>query len=281
MGIPFPLPVEDRSRLRLRTISSQTNVIVLDAFIKRRGERTPRQLEILNLTPDGDRGVDIAEEFIPGGELWGVSARERLGTLERGQTYCRIDLIPPSGGATLLNLARGYVHRENILSGGEFEDSLSGKGHLSWRTVADDVTPVSITQALAIANARLKVYGFVWYYNCAVEAVTRVLRALYRNPGPSVPTGFDTISIVAKPHSADLSLTTGQEGILYAYNSGRGDGYASRNDNTALSVENTTTVAQIFPLEIMEDDLAELRFTVVDAHADDRHSIFILQEEWI
>mgnify|MGYP001597724266 CR=1 FL=1 len=36
-----------------------------------------------------------------------------------------------------------------------------------------------------------------------------------------------------------------------------------------------------FPLMVTEDDLMDLFFDVGSANANDRHSIYLLQEEWL
>ena len=57
--------------------------------------------------------------------------------------------------------------------------------------------------------------------------------------------------------------------------------FESVNDNTVLSVRDVGSSPTPFPLTITEDDLAELFFDVASAQVADRHSIYLLQEEWL
>ncbi len=177
-------------------------------------------------------------------------------------------------------IAAGYIDIPHVPLG-TFEAARSGRGHLAWRTVADDVAPVDITEPLAVTGALRRVYGFVWYYHSSSDVVSRLLRVFIRAPGIGIPTGFSIDESILLTHSVNLTLTTDQEGIVYSYKSMGGDGVAILNDNTSLSSETTTTQPQLWPLDVLADDLAKIQFEVTDARANDRHSIFILQEEWI
>ena len=64
-------------------------------------------------------------------------------------------------------------------------------------------------------------------------------------------------------------------------NPGRGDGFSSFNDTGTLTSNDTGSAPIPFPYWAVEDDLAELFFDVASAHANDRHSIYLLQEEWL
>ncbi len=234
-------------------------------------------------------GTRAAELFRPGsGDVFPKDGRvtslavDALGATKRGQYYIHL-FVERRDVGRLMSLAAFYVTSMFFGGLGFFEQPIhdSGGGHLAWRTVANDIAPVSITEVLAASGAFRRVYGFAWYYHASGDIADRILRVNCRAPGLSIPTGFSVSETVYNPHIAALTLSQDQEGILYSYKNRGGDGYSSRNDNAALTVDVSTTAAQIWPVDIVENDLMELRFDVVDAEAADRHSIFILQEEWL
>ncbi len=228
------------------------------------GDRTPQDFRSPNDVP-----FDM--------EILSAHVTNLGGVIKRGQLF--VSLQTQSRGPILAN---GYVHAGHPVSMETFESSVSGMGHLSWRVVVSDVTPVDVIELLAVSDARRRIYGFAWYYHCGADVANRLLRASVRAPGTGIPTGFSIAETVQLPHSADLSLQQNEEGILYSYNGGgSGGGIATRNDNGALTAENPTTQPQPWPMDVAEDDLVEIQFNLTDEEAADRHSIFILQEEWI
>ncbi len=154
-------------------------------------------------------------------------------------------------------------------------------GAQEWRIIADDVAPVDITEILAATNARRIVYGFVWYYNASGDAATRVLTASVRKPGRTRPTGYGTSTTTRVWVSASVTLTVNEEGLIYAVNTGGRDGLTVYNDNGTVTVDDHTTAPSPFPLRVSQNDLVEIFFDITDGHANDRHTIMVLQEEWI
>ncbi len=53
------------------------------------------------------------------------------------------------------------------------------------------------------------------------------------------------------------------------------------NDKGARTIEDTTTEPIPFPYWAQESDVGEIFFDVESAQAADRHSIYIIREEWI
>ncbi len=212
------------------------------------------------------------------GIVVGLNVEVPLG-IERGQVYAEAFITDGATGLARTWLGKGYVYDQHFVGLGEFEESGpgGGEGHLNWRVIADDIAPAASTiRLLAVANGFRRIHGFVWYYHSSSDVATRILRVFVRAPGPSLPTGFSIPEIVNLPHSDNLTLTANEEGILYSSAK-----MASRNDATTMSTENAATQPQIWPVDMEEDDLMELFFSVTDGESADRNSIFILQEEWI
>ncbi len=154
-------------------------------------------------------------------------------------------------------------------------------GYLHWRIIADDIAPVDIQTALAIANSRRIIYGFVWYYHASADVAARTMKATLRNLGLAMPTGFTEGFNSTIWGTATVTLTADEEGLIYVMAPNARDGFSmSADDGTAASA-NSASAPQPFPLLISQEDLAEIFWNVGSAHANDRHSIYILEEEWI
>ncbi len=271
MAILFPFRRGDTILASVEAVTT-TKVVLYVRVAYADGTQDTLVMEITHSVGDGSHEHNESEPFLKDGVVEEVCHLSSSGMV-RKEFYvetCR------RWGVAHFNLCYGYVYPDHSVPLGFHENKLSGKGNMSWRTVADDVTPVDITELLAAANVFRKVHGFVWYYNCAAEVADRILRAIVRAPGLSLPTGFTLAEQVVFPHSTDLSLQNGQEGILYSYGQ-----FASRNDAGSVATENVTTNPQIWPVWVKSNDLIEIQFELTNAHVDDRHSIFIFQEEWI
>ncbi len=271
--------VSDGSTFQVESFSTQATAFRASLLVEYDdGEQAPFEV---SHTPNSDR--TSATSPFPGRvsrDATVISALLESAALKRGQCFARIQVLDASGNQ-IDELNAGYVTATKSVRLGEFEDSLSRRGFLEWRAVASDVAPVTITEVLAATNAFRRVYGYVWYYHADDTVASRILRVHVRAPGTSIPTGFSIAEIVSAPNDGNLTLTADEEGIAYAYNSGRGDGFASLLDNGTLTQSDTASAPIPFPLEVPEDDLIEILFTPTAAEATDRHSIFISQEEWI
>ncbi len=273
-----PLPLSTDMLFRLSLTASVTTPVNMSALVSRRPNSVPYVINnaIGPVAHSGNRTRETFTEPTGGGFLW------RLGTgtpggVKRGQMYGEIGLEWRGGGG--LSIGSGYISQMSGLKTGFFEGSRTGPGHLQWRTVADDIAPADITEPLAVANAFRRVFGYVWYYHCSGDVADRGLQASIRAPGPSIPTGFSIVERIVD--STQLTLSANQEGIVYSYKSRGGDGAGITNDNGTVANTTTSTFQQIWPLEVSEEDLIEIFFNVTNEEAADRHSIFILQEEWI
>lgn len=205
-------------------------------------------------------------------------------SVKRGQ--CFVEIVTLNRNRENVDyLAQGYINDGQNLPLDRFENSLSGRGHLQWVTLADDIAGnvADIERTLAATNAFRRIYGYVWYYNADGNASSRKLRVNIRSLGLALPTGYSAglSRIQNYTHAADLTLTSAEEGQVYAYNSGHGDGFASKNDDGTATEENNTTAGQIFPMEIEENDLGVMHFDLTDGLVGDAQSIYLLQEEWI
>ncbi len=158
-----------------------------------------------------------------------------------------------------------------------------GNGFKENRVIADDVAPADIEETLAATNALRRIDGFIWYYHCSGDVADRTLRAFFRSVGDGLPTGMTEGSntIVGRwPTASVLTLSANQEGLIYV-NASEGKSYSINVDNGAFVKESTSTQADAFPYWAQENDVGEIFFDVTDEEAADRHSIYIIQEEWL
>ncbi len=274
--------VESGDRLFLIYTASATPNF-LSGYIdveNKNGKTQPYEVRIVSFLADRSHQLNeaLAVEIEEDGKIVGGGIAVDRAVIKRGDCYATL-FIQRRLGIDLL-VAKGYA--DNIPIGlGETEDSMHGAGRLGWRTVVADVTPVDVTVALAALNTRRKIYGFVWYYHASSDVADRLLRVFIQAPGISLPTGFSISESILPTHSSPMGLSANEEGILYSYKSRGGEGVSARSDNGVLASEVTTADPQIWPIDVVEDDRIKLFFDVADAEAADRHSIFILQEEWI
>jgi hypothetical protein len=78
-----------------------------------------------------------------------------------------------------------------------------------------------------------------------------------------------------------MTLTQDEEGTLFWYNPGRGDGIHAINDNGTVTQSSTATNPVPFPLLVHEDDPSHVDLVVASASANDRWSVYALVEEWL
>ncbi len=275
MGI-FPLPIEPDSSLRLRVQSSETARIVMDALVQRR-RRQPELIELINVTPDGDRLIDAREVSIPGETLWGLTIREPTGTLERGKTFVRGDLIGPQGGSTIQVLASGYVHGEHVVTGGRIESPTDGQGDTDPQTIAFDAAGnVDTQQNLALAKSIRRVDGITVYYHCSSDVAARTMEFRLRDPGLGVPTGFDIGNDRQVYNLTGPALAGDEDGVLYM----NGFGYAVVVDNNVITTSNNTTAPTPFPFWVHQLDQMEIFLDITAGEAADRYAIYAHGEIW-
>lgn len=200
---------------------------------------------------------------------------------KRGQVFA---FVHSGGNVPEQMLARGYLFGNGSLILGQDEGMLSGKGHLFWDALADDIAPAAVvTKVLAATNARRLIWGFIWYYHSSGDVAGRGLRVLLKDIGLALPTGMTSGSMTTPrkwPTGANLDLTANQEGVIYA--SGKAQSpFSGIVDNAVISLEDASSTPLPFPLEVTEEDQATLLFVTTAGEAADRHSIYLLMEEWI
>ncbi len=155
-----------------------------------------------------------------------------------------------------------------------------GNGFRKPRAIADDIAPADIQEPLAANNAMRRIDGFIWYYHCSGDVATRTLQASVRDLGDGLPTGMTSgVNTLAQlwPTTGTLSLIADQEGTMVVNNAG----FAVTIDTGTATWENNSTQPNPFPYWANENDVGEFFWEVANEEAADRHSIYILQEEWI
>lgn len=217
-----------------------------------------------------------SQRFNHDGEIVSAHVRVVSGSPVRGQLFA---VLRVRNGP---ELCRGYLTTGQGVNLGTFENSLGGRGHVAWRTIADDTAPADTIAALATTNTLRRVYGFVWYYHCSSDAGTRGFSVGYNNPGLATPTGYSQTGLITQFIQTALGLTPNQEGVMYASSFAGQDGFGVTNDNdAALVIQPSSSAPDPLPFLIEENDLAEIRFNVANENANDRMSIYISQEEWL
>ncbi len=238
----------------------------------------------MDVSTVGTRGIELfrlpVDEFLEKpGKVIGISVDVKSTPIKRGELYMVAFLRRSKDDLSVYSLFSGYVTNEFFGGLGFHEPNVGGKGFLSWRPVAEDIAPADITEALAIANALRKVRGFVWYYHASGDVADRTFVVNLRTPGTALPTGITTggtTTVHTFPYGGAITLSANQEGMIYIL-----DNFAMSADNASRTFENVSIKPTGFPMWLHEDDLAELLFNVTDEEAADRHSIYVLQEEWM
>ncbi len=176
-------------------------------------------------------------------------------------------------------LCYGYLYAERNLTMGVFDSMVGGVGFKSNRAVADDIAPVDIQESLAITNTLRRIDGFIWYYHCSSDVADRTLRASLRDLGDGLPTGMtsggNTLAQLW-PSAAVLTLSANQEGTIIVK-----DQFAVSVDTGTPTFEDPSSRPNPFPYWAQSNDTGEFFFDVTDEEAADRHSIYIIEEEWI
>ncbi len=207
------------------------------------------------------------------------------GSPQRGQTYVLLR-VRDRNRLTVGELVSDYVFGSHLalfpfIIGPE---SGAGSGFREPRAVADDIAPADIQEPIAVTGATVRIDGFIWYYHCSGDVATRTLRASIRDLGPGLPTGMTSganTRIQRWPSAGTLDLTANQEGMMFVSGLLGKAGFATSSDDGTQTLEPTTTQPIPFPYWARPTDVGEFFFDVTDEEAADRHSIYILQEEWI
>ncbi len=271
-----PLPLSKDMLFRLSLISSVTTPVNMSALVSNRPNSVPYVINnaIGPVVHSGNRTRETFTEPTGGGFLW------RLGTgtpggVKRGQMYGEIGLEWRGGGG--LSVGSGYISQTAGLKTGFFENSLEGKGFLSWVQIANDVAGDVVTTALlAASNARRKIIAVLVKYESSGDTATRLLTVDIRDVADvSGPTGFSIDEIVYKTSS--VSLVANEQGMIYI----AGNWYRIANDNGSITIANNATTANPLPIWVDENDTAALVVTATDGESADRYDAFVQMEEWV
>ncbi len=244
-----------------------------------------------------DGGLPMSKKITSGVDGSSKTDRIRIvrkGILETGSTgmvtgpiaqqpgQLMVDAALVRAGSVIGRIIAGYLYRTHDPGfPGPIMSALDGPGYRHTVSVAADVTPVNVRQALAVTNLLRKVYGFVWLYNCAAQVATRTMNVRVENPLLAGPTGFGGDANARFMSIGTVTLTTGEEGMIYLLNEGHGDGFHVLNDAGSITTNSTATLPVPFPMTVLEEDPVEILFDIGSAHADDRHSIGIFVEDWL
>ncbi len=219
--------------------------------------------------------------FLSPGTVRGLSIVATRIAVKRGRVFT--SLVTVQGGLQRDRLASGYIYDGYGLSLDTFQDPLEGRGFIQNLAIRDDVAPVDTTHAFGAVNLLRRIDGFIWYYHCSGDSATRTMRASVRDLGDGLPTGMTSggnTLVKAYPSAGNLSLIADQEGLIYV-NANTGKSFAVSVDTGVQTIEDITTDPDPFPYWATEDEVGELFFDVGSANANDRHSIYIIEEQWI
>lgn len=209
---------------------------------------------------------------------WIVSGQVTAATvLGRGQTYVQAHTrAGGAGGPVRSTLLGDYVFALHAAPLGRFVDPgpAGGPGNFIIEGVAVDIAPVDVAFSMAATSATRKVHSFAWWYHCSGDVADRTLTTSFLEPLGTGPTGFSIAASIWV--SATITLSANQEGIMYAE-----DNYISYNDAGVITYGNTTTAPVPLPKWVRAGDPFDILFDVALAEAADRHSIYVLYEEWL
>ncbi len=245
----------------------------------------------IDANPMGDYGLDeffLDLPFEKPGRVVGISADVRGSAVRRGENYMRI-FIRRALAVTHLNcIASFYVTSDFFGALGFFEPSVGGRGFLSWVEVFHDRAgnAVAVDFPLAATNTQRLIYGLAWYYHCSSDVATRTMSTPRVNGlGGVKPTGFTLTGTNAMfwNSGTNISLTADEEGAIVSYAAEGKDGLTATLDNGVRTVANAATLPTPWPLWVTPDDVDSIiRFpSISSGEAADRHSAYVLIEEWI
>ncbi len=193
---------------------------------------------IIQITTNG-------EVIRQGGEVVGATVQGDFSGLRRGQFYTSL-FLQRAGTDQLL--CKGYLYNINTIGLGEFIEAGSGIGNLFYDTVVhDEAGNVVTTFSPELTNARRILYGIVWYYHASGDTADRVLDVEIRRPWGALPTNGTAGVIDPILKWTGPSLSANQEGNMFFYNPGRGEGITTTNDNGTVAISSTNTTPRPFP----------------------------------
>ncbi len=206
---------------------------------------------------------------------------------KRGQTFVIMQLN--RRGSPVQNLATDYWSDTSAVALGQFNEAGpgGGNGFLSWVEVFHDRAgnAAAVDFALSATNAIRKVLGLAWYYNSSGDVADRTfVQPQLLGLGGAKPTGFilgGSNAFFWNP-GGDIALIADQEGAFVSY-ADTALGRSVQVDTGVAAVVNTSVDPTPWPLWVTEDDVDTIiRFpAITSGEAADRHSAYVLVEEWI
>ncbi len=219
----------------------------------------------------------------------GVVARATVASktaAKRGRTYVELFTKDSGEDANQDVLLADYISSALQPSLGRYHETGpgGGTGFIDKRAIADDIAPVDIEHTLGETNLLRRIDGFIWYYHASSDVATRTMRCSLRDLGHGLPTGMTSgLNTLAQlwPSAGTLDLTANQEGMMYV-SAVDGNSFAITLDNGSRVIEDVSVAQPLpFPYWATEDDVGEFFFDVGSEEAADRHSIYIIEEDWI
>ncbi len=264
-------------RIFLRTVGSVAALISANAVIEY--DDGSVAYPTFQVTSATDRTAVSSAPFIntKKGTVVGAYVDFTTPVLKRGQCYVSMPIQMPSTLRPRQNILAGYLYNEFNPSMGWSEDPLSGKGNLIWVQEADDAAGNATTTVnLATANAHRIVRAILVKYHASGDAATRNLTITLRDLATAVgPTGWSIDSDTWT--SPILALTLDQEGLIHVGE----HGFLSLNDAGAITYADNTSVPNPFPLELEDDETADLIIAAASGNAADDYDVWVQYEEWL
>lgn len=198
------------------------------------------------------------------------------GTIKRGQILADAFITEGATGIARTWLARGYVYSARFLGLGDFEDPLSGRGHLDWIQEANDIAGNVVTTVNLAASGRRRIVRavIVKYHQVGGSAatITITLRDLADSGGPT-NWSIESDTWV----SPGLALGANQEGLIHVGE----HGFLSTNDAGVLAYADNTTAPNPFPMIVEDGDPVDLLIAASGGASGDDYDVWIQYEEWI
>ncbi len=202
-----------------------------------------------------------------------------VGTLQRGAFFVFL-------GKVGQNALHGYLFRGHAPHMGEFSEwgPGGGSGWLRWEQVFHDRAgnAAAIDFDLFRTHTTRRILGMTWYYHCSGDVADRTfVQPRVHAPGGAKPTGFTLTGNNAYlwTFGGDLALTANEEGAFICQGK-----TATRIDNGSATISNADSNPNPFPFWVRGTDEPDtiIRFpAITDGEAADRHSAYVLMEEWI
>ncbi len=260
-----------RSSLAVVGLEAQVTVMLDDGNVI----RVDTPITTTNATR-ARQDLDSPVWMTQGGWVVGANVIAQSNFGKRGQTYEELQIMNVTNRFLRQGLCKGYLYGAHSLTMGEFEEPLSGMGHLRWVQEANDAAGNVVTTVnLAATDARRIVRAVIVKYHQtggAAATITITLRDLADSGGPT-NWSIDSDTWV----SPDLVLGANQEGLIHVGE----HGFLSTNDAGVLAYADNTTAPNPFPLAVDVGDPVDLLIAAAAGASGDDYDVWVQYEEWI